>query len=214
NPAHRAQGEAVMARLSQGELIVRYDGQMRRADGTYAWIAWTVVPENDHYYAVGWDITEEREREEELRREKSNLSEAQRLANFGSWTWDAATGEVIWSDQLCEIFGVEPDRSERAIEDFLNRVVPEDRPRVESEFARAVAEGRGFKSRERIVRPAGEIRYLQSSAEPVKDEKGNLAQMQGICLDVTEFQLAQEALQSSEERYRLLIQSVHDYAIY
>ena len=64
------------------------------------------------------------------------------------------------------------------------------------------------------MRPNGEIRYLESSGEVIKDEHGNAMRMLGVCQDVTDRRSAATSLRDIETQYRLMIDSVHDYAIY
>lgn len=49
----------------------------------------------------------------ELEPQREQLVEAQRIAQLGSWEWDVASGEVVWSDELLAIFDVVATRSSR-----------------------------------------------------------------------------------------------------
>jgi len=65
-----------------------------------------------------------RRAEAELEQERIHLLEAQRLANLGSWVWDIAQGTVTWSQQLYEIYGVQPGEFAGTVDDFLGRIHP------------------------------------------------------------------------------------------
>lgn len=142
------------------------------------------------------------------------LVEAQRLANLGSWSWDLRTGEISWSPQLYEIYGIAPEAFGRSFDDFLSRVHPEDRETVSETIANACRSGTGFRSEERIVRPDGAVRHLQSCGEVVKDKNGQVVEMLGICQDVTAQKCADAALRESEAQLRRLINGIRDYAIF
>ncbi len=152
--------------------------------------------------------------EAELRLQSAHLSEAQRFANLGSWVWDMAHGTVTWSNQLYEIYGLKPGEFGGTFESFLSCVHEDDRDRIRAEVTKAYQSGQPFRLEERIVRPDGEIRNLQSSGEVIKNERGNAIRMLGICQDVTEQKQAASSLREVETQYRLMIESVHDYAIY
>jgi signal transduction histidine kinase/CheY-like chemotaxis protein len=50
-----------------GQAVRQFEDRLVCKDGRALWIAWTAVPEGDRFYAVGRDVTREREREEALR---------------------------------------------------------------------------------------------------------------------------------------------------
>ena len=160
------------------------------------------------------EVEERREIDATLEQQRVHLLAAQRLANLGSWSWDVASGRVNWSQQIHEIYGVRPADFHGTYQDYMDRVHPEDRDRVSTTIANALKSGGPFRMDERIIRPNGDIRHLRSSGEVIKNERGEPVQMLGICHDVTERRSAEHALEESEQRYRLLVESVHDYAIY
>jgi PAS domain S-box-containing protein len=137
------------------------------------------------------------EENESRARLEAQLLGAQRLANLGSWSWDVASARVIWSDQLLAIYGIEREAFGGTFDDFLARLHPEDRPRIEAAVNEAFSAGHRFQHEERIVRPDGEIRYLQSTGQVNRDGSGAVVQMIGICQDVTDHKLAQAALEAA-----------------
>lgn len=56
-----------MSRLDTGITTLRFENRFRARDGSYRRISWTAAPEEGLYYAVGRDVTEQREIEEQLR---------------------------------------------------------------------------------------------------------------------------------------------------
>jgi PAS domain S-box-containing protein len=155
-----------------------------------------------------------RERTAALADANIHMQEAQRLANLGSWSWDIVNNKISWSEQLFDIYGVSPNRFRGTIEEFLSFIHPDDRAHVQDSVTSALNTGNDFVHEERIFRPDGGIRFLQSVGEVVRDESGAAIRMLGVCLDVTERKLAESALRDSEQSYRLLLRGVRDYAIY
>ena len=143
-----------------------------------------------------------------------HLTEAQRLANLGSWSWDIVYNHVTWSEQLCDIYGVTPDSAPANVEGFVDFLHPDDRTAVRESVEAALKSGGTFSHEERIQRPDGEIRYLQSVGEVVRDDRGAAIRMLGVCLDITDRKEAEKALRNSEQSYRILLKGVRDYAIY
>ena len=138
--------------------------------------------------------------EAEREQQRVHLLEAQRLASLGSWVWDIPQGKVTWSAQLYGIYGLEPGQFGGTVEDFLGYIHDDDRERIRSAIGQALESGQGFRLDERIVRPDGELRYLQSSGEVIRDERGQAVQMLGICQDVTEQKRAESALEHARDQ--------------
>ena len=90
----------VTALLAEGRATRRFEDRLRCADGSYRWISWTAVPEGDVFYAVGRDITVEKEKADEVaeanrqllvhmeerERAEATLRQMQRLEAVGQLT--------------------------------------------------------------------------------------------------------------------------------
>ena len=148
---------------------------------------------------VAADITDRRLTEQALREQRTLLAEAQRVAGLGSWEWDPESGRVLWSGELYRIYGLSPETFQPSFEAYLDRVHPEDRQHSGAMMARALMDGRGFTMQERIVRPGGEVRYLRSHSEVVRNERGKPIKILGACLDVTEQRHSESALRQAAQ---------------
>lgn len=114
------------------------------------------------------------------------LDAAQQVTHIGSWDWDLATGQVTWSDELYRIYGLEPRKVEICLESFLARVHPDDRERVRGEVLAAVQRGGRFAHRERIIRPDGSVRELDTVGDVLVDTEGRAVSVIGTCHDITD----------------------------
>ena len=83
----------------------------------------------------------------------------------------------------------------------------------EQALATAAAEGR-HESEGWRVRMDGDRFWAHVIIDPIRGEGGELVGFANITRDLSERRKAQETLRRSEERFRLLVQSVTDYAIF
>jgi len=73
-------------RLQSGERIFRYQCRLRCKDGSYRFMDFTATSEEGRNYAVGRDITAERESAEALRKSEEALRQAQKMEAVGQLT--------------------------------------------------------------------------------------------------------------------------------
>jgi PAS domain S-box-containing protein len=167
-----------------------------------------------HVVAVARDVTERRLQDEALRARDVQLQEAQALANLGSWEWDVRTNSRRWSDQLARIFGLRHDQVPSTFDGFYPLVHPEDRERTARIANEALRSGTDYENQFRIVRPDGVVRTVHNQARVDRDESGRPVRVIGVCQDITERKLAEEQVRASQERFRMMVENVRDYAIY
>jgi PAS domain S-box-containing protein len=134
------------------------------------------------------------------------LATAQQITHIGSWEWTLSANSVVWSDELYRIYGLGPQSCAITFETFLACVHPDDRERVTHSVSEAVKTQKAFHYRERIMRPDGSIRELDSVGEPRFDEQGHFIGLIGTCRDVTESR-ARERLEEGVHRTLELIAS-------
>lgn len=138
------------------------------------------------------------------------LDEAQSIGHLGSWEWNIKTGREIWSQEQYHLFGYEPGQIEPSHEAFLNLVHPDDRRLFEQFVREAFHSMKPCDFEFRLVRPDGAIRWLYARRQVFRDEKGKPERMAGTNQDITDYKLAQQALQESEATARALVNAPTD----
>ena len=78
---------------------------------------------------------------------------------MGTWDWDIRTNEVVWSDNLEAIFGLDAGSFDGTFEGFLRLIHPADREDVVQAIARSIQAAVGTRGRV-PHRPDGRIDRL------------------------------------------------------
>jgi PAS domain S-box-containing protein len=131
------------------------------------------------------DIHDRKAAEAALRKSQHQLKEAQRIARIGSWEMDVASSKIAWSDELFDIYSFKRGNPPTFLE-LLRTIHPEDRSLWLSSIQRAIADGIPYAIDHRIVRPDGELRYINGRGEAVCDEDGNIVRLIGTAMDISD----------------------------
>ncbi len=193
NLIHPHDRPALLAVASEGgppdnSLILRWT----RKDGTWAWIEHRNVPVVDPagnliaVEGIGRDITERKQLEDKLRYSEASLAEAQRIAHFGSWTWDLTTGKLQCSDEMFRIVGLLPQSVEITQEVLIQFLHPEEVAWILQEIQHSMTDTPLVGLEHRVVRSNGEIRMVYSRVKIYRDEHGNPLRLLGSTQDITD----------------------------
>ena len=151
------------------------------------------------------DISHAQKADQALLDRDAELDRVQRIGGVGGWEVDLHDGfHSLWSPESLYLQGLLPDAASETHEEWMQRIHPEDRHRVETEFLNAVAGlQRDYKAEFRIIRPRdGGQRWIRAVAEIERDIDGRALKFIGAHLDITDRKEAERAAQESEEHLR------------
>jgi PAS domain S-box-containing protein len=197
-PKHLEQGFAVEYR------VVRPDGSIR-------WIrdrGFPITDESGRFYRVAGiaeDITERKQAEDALRQSEDRNRLI--IDTIPTMAWSLRPDAVLdfvnqrWLDYTGLSF-------EEAIEEPTRTVHPEDLSRVLEKWLVVKATSEAYEDEMRLQRADGEYRWFLVRIAPLLDEQGNLLKRYGVAIDIEERKQAEEALRRSEDRLRLVIDTI------
>jgi PAS domain S-box-containing protein len=221
HPEDRAAVQETIDRATIGRNDYDHEYRLLMPDGSVKYIRTVARAARDasggvEFLGAATDVTVAREAERRLRRSEAYLAEAQRLSRTSSWAWDVRCQEFVYrSPEVYHLFGFDPERDPLSPQSFQNRILPEDRGRFIEMVHQAVREKTDFEVDFRIDLPDSPTRYVHSVGHPLVGDDGEVTELVGTHIDVTEQHLAQEALQKafdeikkSEDRLRLVIDTI------
>jgi PAS domain S-box-containing protein len=199
--------------LATGEIF-EYETRVRRANGDYRWMFHRRVPFHDangnivKWYGSSLDIEERKTAEEALRISQAYLAEAQNLSHTGSWAWNPSTGHPsYWSEECYRVLGFDPAEALPLSEAFFQRIQPDEaQATIREQFYRAVRDKSDFELEMSFVHPTRGIRNIRTTGHAVVDTRGDLRELVGTVIDVTERKRAEEELRRSEMELRQILE--------
>ena len=157
---------------------------------------WMGIANRLLWVAVIWTVTvlllRAIRRERTLEEREERLSLALDGAQLGTWEINLQTGRMSASPRMNGMVGVQKDASTRRLDHWWERVHPDDRLRLQTEIADAVARLTTFETEFRVVRPDGTVRWLLPKGKIVRDDEKRPIRAAGVAMDITARLLAEE----------------------
>lgn len=155
------------------------------------------------------DVTDRKKAMRSLQEHKIQLADAQKIAKVGSWQWfPNSENGVRWSDEMCRIFGIEPDEFDNTFETYMKFVHPRDRVRVKGNIKKAVEEKKSFSFEHKILRPDGEERTLLCRGHILTNENGSVVKVIGTGQDITGQKEKEQKLREYSNQLRSLSEKI------
>ena len=169
-------------------------------------------PATGHLEVVGVtrDISDRKTAEQALKASEQRLRMALQAAKAGTWEWDLRTNENFWSEELWELYGLDPHDSNPSYAVWKQAIHPDDRQVTEDAVQDAVRRGTELNAEWRVGGGGdGKECWLMSRGQPVKNADGQTVRYIGIVMDVTERNRTMEALRDSLDEKVALLKEVH-----
>jgi PAS domain S-box-containing protein len=180
--------------------------RLRRADGVYRWVEGRAEPMLDEggrivqWYGLSHDIDDQMHAEEALRDQKRELSLLVDMVPSHLWRLTPDGETTLVNKRMADYVGLDLE-DKHSLETIMSTIFhPDDTDAVGEEFGRCLVSGERFSMTYRLRRADGEHRWMSGRAEPLRDESGRIVQWFGLCHDIHDQVLAEEAERRASAR--------------
>ena len=187
--------------------------RLQRDDGAWRWLLERGTPnfgpsgEFEGFLGTCIDITEHRETVEALRESRARFKTLTESLPQMIWTCTRDGHCDYLSRQWIDYTG--RSESQQLGRGWLEQVHPDDRNKVDMEWARVIGTGDAFDMSYRIRRFDGVYRWFKTRAIPLRDPAGRILKWFGSDTDIEDFVNASNRLEVQLERMQLLDRTTH-----
>ena len=206
----------LLARLLRGQIeSYRLEKRYVHKDGYLVWANLSVGIERrddgtpKYLVSVVEEISDRKVAERLRSLAEERLTAALRASSTGTFRWDVKEDSLFWDESLKKIFGFPSHYPIRRVEDFTNRLHPDDRGPVFLALEKCRQDGSDFDLEFRILWPDGTVRWLSDRGRMFLDADGNPDYMTGACLDITARKGERDERQANEESLRMALRSAN-----
>ncbi|GAA6623835.1 PAS domain-containing protein [Scytonema sp. NUACC26] len=146
----------------------------------------------------------------ELANINQQLTLALEAANMGIWDWDVLTNRVIWSIGHEQLFGLSEGTFLGTYNAVMDCIHPDDREKVTLSLEQARISRHNFHQEFRVIWADGSVHWMESKGKCIYNNEEQAMRMLGTVMEITERKQAELALKESEERFRLLAETIQD----
>jgi len=154
-----------------------------------------------------YDVSDKVAARQKVEHAEERLRLAAEATELATWDLDLTENEILYSPRLLEIFGRGPTHV-LSHQDMRNQIHPDDLlTEVETAFDEALQTG-VYKYEARVIRPDKKICWIRTQGKVIFDETKSPVKIIGTLRDITDERQAQKDLESREQKFRLLAESM------
>jgi len=127
-------------------------------------------------------------------------------ADVGWWDLDLQS-RVLMADDRCKAMMGLPPATDSSLALFLEQISRDDRARIQEQIAEAMVRPGDYDGEYRVIWPDGSVHWLFLKGRAIYDNSGRPC-LKGIAMDVTAHRRAEDALRESEQRNRVMVETV------
>lgn len=159
---------------------------------------------------ISRDVSDRIRSEEQLKRANILLESALSAGDVCPWRFDVVNNTVAADAKLAQLFGIEPQIAAQGLplENYIAAIHPADRDRVAAAIEEAIATGDPFQCEYRVLNAKGNEHTVSARGRVEYNLHGAAVAFPGILFDITERRRMEAAIERSEQRSRIILDSL------
>jgi PAS domain S-box-containing protein len=150
------------------------------------------------------DVTEKQELIDRLQRSEQLYKQAQAIASIGNWSWDMATKQIEWSDEIYNIYEL-PHNSVQTSATLDEYNHPDDNDLIRNSIRTAIEQHKPFDFNYRIILKSGRTKILHAKGGAEHNPNGGF-KIYGTLQDIT----VQKNIERQLKDYKEFIEKITD----
>lgn len=185
--------------LATGRFSINYKNRFLKKNGEFVTIQWNANSiSSGNIYAIGRDITEIRETQQDLVENEKLLNEAQKLAKIGSWEFNFFNKKMIWSEELYALYEIEKKPKQNLFQVYLNRFSEEEIDLFLKKIDQSIIDKKPFEVEGQVLFSNDRSKWVHAIVVPLINESGNVYAIRGNTQDVTLKKLIEKSTKDQE----------------
>jgi len=156
-----------------------------------------------------WLERESRKLEREKNAYQSYFNRASHIADLGSWDLDMHTGELHWSEEAYNMFGLPPGKK-LTKQVVLSSIYWSDRHHFIRALEDAITQRSPLEREFRVLLPDGGLRVIHDAAEMLTDDEGEPERILGVMCDITGRVRAEEQTKAAHMEFTRILNNMQD----
>lgn len=212
--------EANLEELFSGEIeFSQSEYRMQSKDGDWIWIQslgkvveWTDDGSPARIVGLHQDVTDRKEHERALERNRDLLRRTEQLADTGGWETDLETGEQQWTQGTFDIHDIDVDQPDQdmvpTVDEYLSRVDPKHREAFRKSIDQCIEAGVSYDEEIRITTFDDRSRWIRTIGEPIVEDEETI-KLRGATQDITEYKQQERELAELAEFQEAILENAN-----
>ncbi|TXD50559.1 MULTISPECIES: bifunctional diguanylate cyclase/phosphodiesterase [unclassified Polaribacter] len=204
--------EAMKLREFSGKVVEAFSFRVRHKEGHYVWLEFLAAPiykeKEVNYFAISArDITQREAAKEKMQnslellvKSERSLRELSKLAKIAYWEYESATQNIIWSEYLYYILGLDSKNGPPTRKEFVKFFDKESQIKLAKVTLDLDSKGIAYDIELRLINLEKKEIWVRNVVQPVYNEQNEVVGRRGVFQDITDSKIVQNELEFSKQK--------------